>query len=83
MSKAQMLRFDRSGALLIAIPAENVASRRAGADGRQGLADGECAHVRAIFPVQLIGDQEEKWNKAAYKTDAYYGNPLTGFTAVP
>jgi hypothetical protein len=26
---------------------------------------------RAIFPVQIIGDQEGKWNKAAYKTDAY------------
>ena len=38
---------------------------------------------RAIFPVQILGDQDGKWNKSAYKTDAYYGNPLTGFTAVP
>jgi hypothetical protein len=38
---------------------------------------------RAIFPVQLIGDQDGKWDKNAYKTDAYYGNPLTGFTALP
>jgi hypothetical protein len=38
---------------------------------------------RSIFPVQIIGDQDGKWNKTAYKTDAYYGNPLTGFTPVP
>ena len=38
---------------------------------------------RAIFPVQILGDQDGKWNKTAYKTDAYYGNPLTGFTAAP
>jgi hypothetical protein len=38
---------------------------------------------RAIFPVQLIGDQDGKWDKNAYKTDAYYGNPLTGFAALP
>ncbi len=38
---------------------------------------------RSIFPIQVIGDADGKWNKTAYKTDAYYGNPLTGFTAVP
>jgi len=36
-----------------------------------------------IVPVQIIGDQDGKWNKTAYKTDAYYGNPLVGFTAAP
>ena len=38
---------------------------------------------RSIILVQIIGDQDGNWNKAAYKTDAYYGNPLTGFSAVP
>ena len=38
---------------------------------------------RFIFPVQIIGDQDGKWNKTAYKTDAYYGNPLTGFSPAP
>ncbi|MEO8899935.1 MAG: hypothetical protein ABI488_00110 [Polyangiaceae bacterium] len=39
---------------------------------------------RAVFPVQILGDQQDgKWDKNAYKTDAYYGNPLTGFTALP
>jgi hypothetical protein len=36
-----------------------------------------------IVPVQIIGDQDGVWNKTAWKTDAFYGNPLTGFTPVP
>jgi len=35
---------------------------------------------RAIVPVQVIGSQET-WNRTAWKTDAFYGNPLSGFTA--
>jgi len=27
--------------------------------------------------VKITG---EKWNQTAWKTDAFYGNPLTGFT---
>jgi hypothetical protein len=38
---------------------------------------------RVIVPVQIIGDQDGQWDRAAWKTDAFYGNPLTGFTAVP
>src|SRR5687767_11948498 len=38
---------------------------------------------RLIVPVQIIGDQDGAWDKAAWKTDAFYGNPLTGFTALP
>ena len=38
---------------------------------------------RVIVPVQIIGDQDGQWNRAAWKTDAFYGNPLTGFTALP
>ncbi len=34
---------------------------------------------RVIVPVRIIGDQGP-WNKLAWKTEAYYGNPLTGFT---
>ena len=36
-----------------------------------------------IVPVQIIGDQDGTWNRTAWKTDAFYGNPLTGFTALP
>ena len=38
---------------------------------------------RVIVPVQIIGDQDGTWNRAAWKTDAFYGNPLTGFSALP
>jgi hypothetical protein len=38
---------------------------------------------RVIVPVQIIGDQDGQWDRAAWKTDAFYGNPLTGFSAVP
>jgi hypothetical protein len=36
-----------------------------------------------IVPVQVIGDQDGPWDRNAWKTDAFYGNPLTGFEAVP
>ena len=36
-----------------------------------------------IVPVQIIGDQDGMWNRTAWKTEAFYGNPLTGFTALP
>jgi hypothetical protein len=38
---------------------------------------------RIIVPVQIIGDQDGTWDKTAWKTEAFYGNPLTGFTALP
>ncbi len=54
-----------------------------GADGR--LADGGFAkqiflpYHKIIVPVKIIGTSE-KWNASAWKADAFYGNPLTGFT---
>lgn len=38
---------------------------------------------RTIVPVQIIGDQDGAWDRTSWKTDAFYGNPLTGFTALP
>jgi hypothetical protein len=35
---------------------------------------------RVIVPVQVIGNQEA-WDQTAWKAGAFYGNPLTGFTA--
>jgi hypothetical protein len=35
---------------------------------------------RVIVPVQIIGDQDGTWDRNAWKTDAFYGNPLTGFS---
>ena len=37
---------------------------------------------RVIVPVQIIGDQDGVWDRNAWK-DAFYGNPLVGFTPVP
>jgi hypothetical protein len=46
-------------------------------------ADNKMGDKHAIVPVQILGDQEGAWNKDAWKTDAFYANPLTGFTATP
>ena len=35
---------------------------------------------RIVVPVQIIGDQDGPWDKTAWRTDAFYGHPLTGFT---
>ncbi|MBS1795714.1 MAG: hypothetical protein JSS81_17800 [Acidobacteria bacterium] len=45
-----------------------------GVAGRNKLGDDKI-----IVPVRIMG--AEKYNAAAWKTDAFYGNPLTGFTA--
>lgn len=38
---------------------------------------------KVIVPVKFTGTPDGVWNKLAWKTDAFYGNPLTGFTWVP
>lgn len=38
---------------------------------------------RVIVPVTIIGDQDGMWNKTAWQTDAFYSNPLKGFTPTP
>jgi hypothetical protein len=35
-----------------------------------------------IVPFKVLVDLAP-WDKLAWKTDAFYGNPLTGFTAIP
>jgi hypothetical protein len=37
--------------------------------------------LRVVVPAQIIGDQDGQWDRNAYKTDAFFGNPLTGFVA--
>ena len=34
---------------------------------------------RIVVPVQIIGDQDGQWDRNAYKTDAFFGNLLSGF----
>jgi hypothetical protein len=36
-----------------------------------------------VVPVQISGEQDGPWDKMAWKTDAFYGNPLTGFNWPP
>lgn len=57
-----------------------------GADGKfdNGIATAnKLGSNRVIVPVQIIGDQDGQWDRAAWKTEAFYGNPLTGFTPSP
>lgn len=35
---------------------------------------------RVIVPVTILGDNDGQWDKLAWKTEAFYGNPLTSFT---
>ena len=53
-----------------------------GADGRYAV-PGYSSQIflpyyRILLPVKVIGTAE-KWNVSAWKTDAFYGNPLAGF----
>ena len=57
-----------------------------GADGSfdNGIATAnKLGSDRVIVPVKFIGDHEGPWDKLAWKTGAFYGNPLTGFAALP
>ncbi len=36
-----------------------------------------------LVPVAILDAQDGPWNKAAWKTDAFYGNPPQGFTPAP
>jgi hypothetical protein len=38
---------------------------------------------RVIVPVQIIGEQDGVWDKTAWQSAGFYGNPLTGFAALP
>jgi hypothetical protein len=54
-----------------------------GADGKfdNGIAaNNKLGSNVVVVPVTVIGDQDGTWDRAAWKTDAFYGNPLSGFT---
>ena len=36
---------------------------------------------RVVVPVQVVGDSSGPWDRNAWKTDAFYGNPVAGFVA--
>lgn len=57
---------------------------KAGGSFDNGIAtSNKIGSDRVIYPVTIIGDQDGVWDKNAWKTDAFYGNPLTGFTVGP
>jgi hypothetical protein len=35
--------------------------------------------LRVLVPAQIVGDQDGQWDRNAYKTDAFFGSPLSGF----
>lgn len=57
----------------------------AGADGNLDFSlaqQNALGSRRAIVPVQILGTQDgTAWDRTAWKTEAFYGNPLAGFTA--
>jgi hypothetical protein len=55
----------------------------AGADGKLDdriTSANKLGSDRAIVPVQIIGDQDGPWDRAAWKNEAFYGNALAGFS---
>jgi hypothetical protein len=56
------------------------------ADGSfdNGIASGfKLGSNRVIVPVKVLGTQDGSWDRLAWKTGAFYGNPVPGFTALP
>ncbi len=45
-----------------------------------GFASGNKFHeAKVIIPVKVMGEKD-KWNSATWRSDAFYANPLAGFT---
>ncbi len=47
------------------------------------VAANKIGGIRSIIPIKIFGAADGTWNRSAWQTDAFYGNPLTGFTAIP
>ncbi len=62
-----------------------VAKFTVGADGKivdNGIvAANKIGGISMILPVKVQGTADGKWNADAWKTQAFYGNPLQGFTS--
>lgn len=56
-----------------------------GPDGKfvdNGIAAANRINTPALLvPVKVVGTLDGQWQPMAWKTEAYYGNPLQGFTA--
>jgi hypothetical protein len=49
--------------------------------GGAGAVDPMISTDRIVIPVTVVGMLDGTWNPTAWKTEAYYGNPLKSFTA--
>lgn len=62
-----------------------VAKFTVGQDGKivdNGIArNARFGGVRMILPLKVMGTSDGKWTTTAWQTDAFYGNPLSGFVA--
>jgi hypothetical protein len=57
---------------------------RANRRERRGFCAEECGGLYflcALLPLKVIGAGDGQWHANAWKTDAFYGNPLSGFSA--
>lgn len=34
---------------------------------------------RIVVPTQVVGETDGQWDHNAWKTEMFYGNPMTGF----
>ncbi len=61
------------------------ASFTVGKDGKiadNGIAaQNRMSPFQMILPIKMQGTKDGKWDMTAWKTEAFYGNPLTGFAA--
>ena len=46
------------------------------------VAKNKLGGVRMLMPIKVVGAADGVWNKAAWQTDSFYGNPLAGFAPV-
>jgi len=42
-------------------------------------AENKLGTGRIVVPVQIVGDQDGAWDQNAFKTEAFFGNPLSNF----
>jgi hypothetical protein len=61
-----------------------VMSFTVGSDGK--IADNNIVQqnkiggIRLLMPIKIVGAADGTWNTSAWQTDAFYGNPLAGFS---
>lgn len=47
------------------------------------VAQNKIGGIRMLVPIKVVGVGDGQWDANAWKTGAFYGNSLAGFTAAP